>query len=124
VGPINALASWLLYFAPSLVAWYRAKHGKPISGTVGGITANNLLIGWTVIGWFLMLANAFGYDPVAWFLLRFAKHLTTSGPAPTGPQGGLPSGSPHRPRPAASAAARGAWQALSPRVAGARSGRS
>jgi hypothetical protein len=94
VGPLNALSFWLLYFAPSLIAWYRAKHGKPIFGTVGPIVFYNFLLGWTVVGWFLMLANAFGYNPVAWFVLRFGKHLTTSGPAPTGPQGGLPSGTP------------------------------
>jgi hypothetical protein len=94
VGPFNALSGWLLYFAPTLIAWYRSKNGKPIEGTVGRIGLFNFLIGWTVVGWFLMLAEAFGYNPVAWFVLKFAKQLTTSGPAPTFPQGGQPAGSP------------------------------
>ena len=88
MGPINALASWLVYFAPALVAWYRTRQGKPVFGSVGRIFAFNLLIGWTVIGWFLMMANAFGYNPVAWFVLRYAKYLIGSGPAASIPQGG------------------------------------
>lgn len=94
MGPFNGLTFWLSYFAPSLIAWYRVKNGKPIFGTVGQIVLYNLLIGWTVVGWFLMLANAFGYNPVAWFVLRFGKHLTTSGPAPAGPRGAPPSEGP------------------------------
>ena len=94
MGPFNALTGWLFYFAPSLIAWYRAKHGKPIVGSVRTIFIYNLVIGWSGVGWVLMLANAFGKDPVAWFLRRYVHHFVTSGPAPTRPQGGLPYGTP------------------------------
>jgi hypothetical protein len=90
MGLFNGLSFWLLYFAPSLVAWYRVRHGGALVGSLGGIVIINFLIGWTVIGWFLMLANAFGVNPVAWVVLRFGHHLTTSGPAPTGGQVPLP----------------------------------
>ena len=90
MGLFNGLTFWLIYFAPTLVAWYRVRQGGAIVGRLGGIALINLLIGWTVIGWFLMLANAFGVNPVAWFVLRFGHHLTTSGPAPTGGQDNFP----------------------------------
>jgi hypothetical protein len=95
MGFISAITFWLSYFAPSLIAWHRVKNGKPIVGSIGSIVVINFLIGWTVVGWLVMLANAFGYNPVAWFVLRYGKHLTTSAPGPAGSQGGLPpSGTP------------------------------
>lgn len=90
MGFINALTFWLSYFAPSLIAWYRARNGKPIIGSVGFIVVINFLIGWTVVGWLVMLANALGYNPVAWFVLHYGKHLTTSRAAGPSSQGGLP----------------------------------
>jgi len=93
VRVINALFFWLLYFAPSLIAWYRKKNGKPMALSFGQIVLFNLMLGWTVVGWFLMLAAALGYNPVAWFVLRFGKYLTTSGPAMSAAQAGAPSGS-------------------------------
>jgi len=86
----NGLSFWLLYFAPALIAWYRVRHGGAIVGRLGGIAVINALIGWTVIGWFLLLANAFGLNPVAWFVLRFGQHLVSSATAPTGGQTDLP----------------------------------
>lgn len=35
----------ILYCAPAFVAWYRAHHNA------AAITALNLLLGWTVVGW-------------------------------------------------------------------------
>ncbi len=92
MGLFSGLSFWLLYFAPAIIAWYRVKQGGTIIGTLSGIIVINALIGWTVIGWLLMLANAFGINPVAWFVLRFGSHLTTSGPAPMMGSGGAPSG--------------------------------
>ena len=90
MGLFNDFAWWVIYFAPSLVAWYRVKQGGTIVGSLGGIVFLNAIIGWTVVGWVLMLANAFGVNPVAWLVLRFGQRLTTSGSAYTGGQGNVP----------------------------------
>jgi hypothetical protein len=78
----NALFFWVLYFAPTLIAWYRKRRGSPVAGSVGQLFTINLLLGWTVVGWILPLANAFGLNPVAWIAPRLVKA------APSGP--GLP----------------------------------
>ena len=79
MGVGNALVLWVLYFAPTLVAWYRTRRGKAVVGSIAQIFVFNLILGWTVVGWILYMANAFGTNPVAWFVLRFVK------PAPSGP---------------------------------------
>jgi hypothetical protein len=89
----NGLSFWFIYFAPTLIAWYRVRRGGAIIGSLLGIGFINLLIGWTVIGWFLMLANAFGINPVAWFVLRFGQHLPAARPAAVAGQSHAPSGS-------------------------------
>jgi len=92
MGVGNALFFWVLYFAPTLVAWYRTRHGKPIVGSVGQILWFNLILGWTVVGWIIYMAAAFGANPVAWFVLRFFKPAA-SGPAlPSSPTAGSPAG--------------------------------
>ena len=73
MGVGNALGFWVLYFAPTLVAWYRTRRGKAVVGSVGQIFFFNLILGWTVVGWILYMAAAFGANPVAWFVLRFFK---------------------------------------------------
>ena len=93
MGLVKTLSFWVLYFAPTLIAWYRSRNGQPILSSVGKIFLFDLLLGWTVVGWFLVLANAFGQNPVAWFVLRFGKYLTTPAPGMGAQQGRMPSGS-------------------------------
>lgn len=77
---------WLVYISPTLLAWYRARHGKAVQGSLTMILMTNLFIGWTIIGWLLALASAFGRNPVAWVALRLVKVL------PTGQFAGAPGG--------------------------------
>ena len=84
MGVGNVFVFWVIYFAPTLIAWYRNRRGKPVFGSIGQIFVLNLLLGWTVVGWILTLANAFGLNPVAWIVLRLFKA------APSGPTKGLP----------------------------------
>jgi hypothetical protein len=41
----------------------------------------NHFLDWTVVGWIVPLANAFGANPVAWFVLRFVKAPPQGGSA-------------------------------------------
>jgi len=79
----SALGFWLCYFAPSLVAWYRQRNGQPIALPLRQLALINLFIGWTVVGWFLALANALGYNPVPHMAVWIAKNFGTppGGPA-------------------------------------------
>ena len=54
----------LLYFLPTIVASHRG-HG------VAGILLLNLLLGWTVIGWFALLL---------WSILAAPRYLLVSAP--------------------------------------------
>jgi hypothetical protein len=83
---MRGLIFWSCYFAPTLIAWFRARQGKAIVNSMGQLFLFNLLIGWTVIGWFLVLANAFGLNPVAWAVPRLVKVL------PAGRVGNRPQG--------------------------------
>lgn len=47
-----ALVLALLYFVPTLIAWRRRHH------QLGPIVLVNLLLGWSVIGWFFALVWA------------------------------------------------------------------
>ena len=91
----SALTGWLLYFTPTLVTWYRVSNGLPAVFPVKQMALFNLLVAWTVIGWFLLLANALGFNPVARVAPKLADYLIRSGLAGTPPpqQGGQPSGS-------------------------------
>ncbi len=53
---ITLLAMTALYFLPTLIASHRGHH-------VGGILVLNLLFGWTVVGWFLLLLWAISLRP-------------------------------------------------------------
>ena len=66
MGVGNVFVFGVIYFAPTLIAWFRNRRGNPVFGSIGQIFVLNLLLGWTVVGWILTLANAFGLNPVAW----------------------------------------------------------
>ena len=61
----SGLLGFGLYMLPSIVAWYRQKQGKSIVLSLGFLVVMNFFIAWTVLGWFLLMANALGYNPVA-----------------------------------------------------------
>lgn len=85
---MKGLTFWLLYFTPTLIGWFRARQGKPQIYSTGQLFLFNFMLGWTVVGWFLMLANALGFNPVAWIAPRVAKIAPAgqAGNAPQGPQ--------------------------------------
>ena len=58
------MSQWAMYFLPSIVAWIRLRMGKKIHLSLGFLILLNLLVAWTVIGWILLMLNAFGYNPV------------------------------------------------------------
>lgn len=72
---MSGLLFGLMYFAPTLIGWYRVRQGKRLIYSVRQLFLFNLLIAWTVVGWFLLLANALGFNPVAWIAPRLAKNL-------------------------------------------------
>lgn len=76
---ISALSQWFMYFLPTVVAWLRLRSGKTIPLSLGQMFLFNLMIAWTVVGWILLMINAFGYNPVPWIALRAAKVLSASG---------------------------------------------
>jgi len=86
---MRALTFWLIYLAPTLIAWYRLRQGKSIVIPFKSLLLFNLFLGWTVVAWLLALANAFGLNPVAPIAQRLAKTLPTGGipGAGPGPQG-------------------------------------
>ena len=86
MGVGNVFVFWVIYFAPILIAWFRNRRGKSVFGSIGQIFVLNLLLGWTVVGWILTLANAFGLNPVAWIVVRLFKA------APSGPTKGFSQG--------------------------------
>lgn len=80
---------WLPYLIPFWIALYRKRHGKLVIGSLGSIFVLNFFLGWLVVGWLLALANALGWNPVAWFVLKFFK-APPGGAAGYAPQGGAP----------------------------------
>jgi len=80
---LRGLTFWLMYLAPTLIGWYRARSGKPVVGSIFQLLVFNLFLGWTVVGWFLSLANAFGRNPVAWIARRAVKVLPSGAPVNT-----------------------------------------
>jgi hypothetical protein len=84
------------YFAPTLIAWYRRRDGHPTVGSLGQIFFFNLIAGFTIIGWFLALANAFNRNPVAAIAPRLADFLVRygrTGAPPPPPKAAAPAGS-------------------------------
>ena len=77
----------VLYLIPFWIAWYRKRAGKLVIGSLPLIFSLDFFLGWTVVGWFLALANACGMNPVAWFVLKFFK-VAPGGAAGYAPQGG------------------------------------
>lgn len=60
-GPAKAMIMYpiltLLYLLPCMLAWKNGSHRR------WKITAINVLLGWTVIGWIAALMMAFAYEP-------------------------------------------------------------
>ena len=79
---INALSQWFMYFLPTIVAWLRVRMGKKIVTSVRSVFFFNLLLGWTVIGWILMMADALGYDPILWVISKLIRFWPGGGAAP------------------------------------------
>ena len=86
----STMFQWFMYLLPTIVAWIRLRMGKPVVGSLGLLFTLNLFAGWTVVIWILVMANAFGYNPVPSIALKVAKLLPASGPAGpmTAPQTG------------------------------------
>ena len=91
---METLSFLALYMLPSMIAWYRQKQGKSIVLPFRTLVFFNFLIGWTIVGWFLSLANALGYNPVASIVPSLIRYLPTSGPVANVPQGGSPGAGP------------------------------
>lgn len=60
-GPAKALIMWVvlaaMYVLPTLLAWKRSSRRRLT------ITAVNLLLGWTLIGWVVAMVMTFAYEP-------------------------------------------------------------
>ena len=85
----NTLTEFLCYFAPAFIALGRKSQGKDVVlPSIGQFFLYNLLIAWTVVGWFLLLAMAFGKNPVPMMVKVFVgKKALEQGFAPPSPQG-------------------------------------
>lgn len=88
----NNLVAFTLYMAPSIVAWYRRRRGKNMMGSLRFIIFFNFFAGFTVVGWFLAMAHAFGYNPVAWFIINVLRLHPNQGGAPGGGPMPVPQG--------------------------------
>lgn len=86
---MSTLSFWFMYFSPTLIAWYRVRHGKPIVLPLRTLFLFNLTLGWTVVAWLLSLANALGFNPVASVAQGLVKVLPAggsgAGPGPVDP---------------------------------------
>jgi hypothetical protein len=89
---IDGILSIAFYMLPTIIAWYRQKQGKSIVIPFGLLFCLNFFVGWTIVGWFLALANALGFNPVAAIVPSLVKHLPASGPGPGVPQAGSAGG--------------------------------
>ncbi len=56
-GVVMMIAVALVYVLPSMLAWKRGSRRR------WKITAINLLLGWTVIGWIVAMVLTFAYEP-------------------------------------------------------------
>jgi hypothetical protein len=58
-GAVMLVVLALLYALPTMLAWKRGSRRR------WKITAINLLLGWTVIGWIVAMVMTFAYEPPA-----------------------------------------------------------
>lgn len=56
-GGVMIVVLVLLYFLPSMLAWSRKSQRR------WKITAINVLLGWTVIGWIVAMVMTWAYEP-------------------------------------------------------------
>jgi multisubunit Na+/H+ antiporter MnhB subunit len=56
-GVVMMIAVALVYVLPSMLAWKRQSRRR------WKITAINVLLGWTVIGWIVAMVLTFAYEP-------------------------------------------------------------
>ncbi len=82
---MGGLTFLIFYLSPTLIAWYRAQQGKSIVLPLGKLFFFNLVLGWTVVGWVLALANAFGFNPIAPVARAMAKGMAPGGVAAMNP---------------------------------------
>jgi len=86
---MGGLSFFLCYMSPTLIAWYRVRQGKSIVLPFKTLLLFNLFAGWTVVGWLLALANAFGLNPVARIAPSLARALVgAAGRTPPAAQSG------------------------------------
>jgi len=76
---ISTMLQWFMYFLPTIVSWVQLRRGKTLPLPLGMIFFSNLFLGWTVVMWILLMANAFGYNPVPWVAVKAAKVLQGAG---------------------------------------------
>ncbi|HKT34394.1 MAG TPA: hypothetical protein VJR03_06150 [Nitrospira sp.] len=77
----SSMSQWFMYLLPTIVGFIRLRMGKSIVGSLGFLFVLNLFLGWTILMWILVMANALGYNPVPAIALRVAKFLPSSGMA-------------------------------------------
>ena len=54
---IMLVVGGFLYVLPTMLAWKRQRHRR------WTITAINLLLGWTIIGWIVAMVMTYAYEP-------------------------------------------------------------
>ena len=78
-----------IYLAPFLIAWLRRRLGKPVASSLPIIFMMNFFMGWTIVGWFLALLDAFNINVVAktafGLVKMFGGQLSAGGGAPMMP---------------------------------------
>src|ERR1700730_5889876 len=79
---VSAMSQWAMYLLPSIVAWTRLRMGKKLPLPLGFFFSFNLLLGWLVFVWILLMIVAFGYNPVRWGVFKLVKFLPGGGAAP------------------------------------------
>ena len=73
------LIFWTIYYSPSLIGWYRARHGKPPVSSLKYLFLFNTLTGWTGVCWIFALSDAFGKNLIAWCAFKLVKILPAGG---------------------------------------------
>jgi hypothetical protein len=79
-----------IYLAPFLIAWFRTRRGKPVATSLLSIFLMNFVLGWTIVGWFIALLDAFNVNVVAKTALVLAKIFGIQLPAGAGVPMGAP----------------------------------
>lgn len=70
---LNFMSQWFMYLLPSIALFIRKRMGKPLLMPLGFCVVWNLLLGWTVVVWILLMLNAFGINPVPWMAMTTLK---------------------------------------------------